>query len=111
METGHANHLRDDWSTTAYWYQTLPGPKLDILPVKDRLPAKPQIKQPDAPSPQNLTELQMANIKQRDERMEAFVEDRNKWLERRAIASRERAQNNVRIAKDIKKRFMESLKK
>lgn len=34
LESGHANHLRDDWSTTAYWYQTLPGPKLTILPVE-----------------------------------------------------------------------------
>ena len=27
IEHGHANHLSDDWSSTAYWYQTLPTAK------------------------------------------------------------------------------------
>ena len=43
LESGHANQLRDDWSTTAYWYQTLPGPKLKNLPIANRLPRKPEI--------------------------------------------------------------------
>lgn len=39
IEHGHANHLADDWSSTAYWYQTLPTAKeLTILPMEDRLP-------------------------------------------------------------------------
>jgi len=39
IEHGHANHLADDWSSTAYWYQTLQGKKpLTILPVEERLP-------------------------------------------------------------------------
>jgi hypothetical protein len=38
FEHGHANHLADDWSSTAYWYQTLPSPVKAILPVADRLP-------------------------------------------------------------------------
>ena len=29
IEHGHANHLSDDWASTAYWYQTLPSPNLD----------------------------------------------------------------------------------
>ncbi|PGH35836.1 hypothetical protein GX50_01294 [[Emmonsia] crescens] len=36
--------------------------------------------------------------------------DRNEWLERRAQDSRERARNNVEICKDIRRRFLESLK-
>jgi hypothetical protein len=32
LEHGHANHLSDDWSSTAYWYQTLPSPVRTILP-------------------------------------------------------------------------------
>ena len=36
IEHGHANHLSDDWSSTAYWYQTLPTAKpLTILPVEE----------------------------------------------------------------------------
>ncbi|WP_265521339.1 glycoside hydrolase family 172 protein [Oerskovia flava] len=38
IEHGHANHLSDDWSSTAYWYQTLPSPQLQILPAEERLP-------------------------------------------------------------------------
>lgn len=109
LENGHANHLSDDWSSTAYWYQTLPGPKLDILPVVERLPNRPEVKQPETPVAKDLTELQTANLKQQSDRMKEFVDDREKWLERRAFASRERARNNIEIAKDIRKRFMESL--
>ncbi len=29
FEHGHGNHLADEWSSTAYWYQTLPSPELD----------------------------------------------------------------------------------
>jgi hypothetical protein len=39
IEHGHANHRSDDWSTTAYWYQTEPHLPVDpILPVSKRLP-------------------------------------------------------------------------
>ncbi|OAL44928.1 hypothetical protein IQ07DRAFT_591773 [Pyrenochaeta sp. DS3sAY3a] len=116
LEHGHANHLRDDWSTTAYWYQTLEGaPKLDILPVQDRLPRRPQIEQPDTSAleaDQNrLTDLQKNNIKQREERFKAFVDDRTEWLQRRSDASKARAKKNVEIAQDIRRRFLETINK
>ena len=39
IEHGHANHRSDDFSSTAYWYQTEPHKKLEPLPpVKLRLP-------------------------------------------------------------------------
>lgn len=41
MEHGHANHLSDDWASTAYWYQTMPFEGVTILPVEQRLPLKP----------------------------------------------------------------------
>lgn len=41
IEHGHANTLNNDYSSTAYWYQTLPtGPFPKMLEVKDRLPRK-----------------------------------------------------------------------
>lgn len=110
LEHGHANHLRDDWSTTAYWYQTLPGPALDILPVDKRLPNRPKVEPPpERGATVPRTELQKAQIQQREDRYKAFVEDREKWLARRAQKSKERAQSNVEIAKDIRRRFMASL--
>jgi hypothetical protein len=36
---GHNNNRSDDWSTTAYWYQTEPHMAYEpILPVEKRLP-------------------------------------------------------------------------
>ncbi|KAK5051986.1 hypothetical protein LTR84_002790 [Exophiala bonariae] len=113
LEHGHANHLRDDWSTTAYWYQTLPGPRLEIPSVALRLPNRPQVQPPSLADPQtrrNLSELQKEKIEQRDERMKAFVDDRNQWLERRSLASVERSKLNIEHAKKIRKAFLDSLK-
>ncbi|KAL4863631.1 hypothetical protein BDV12DRAFT_206337 [Aspergillus spectabilis] len=102
LESGHANHLRDDWSTTAYWYQTLPGPKLEILPVAQRLPRKPEF-----PPASDCGERE--KLVQHQERYRAFVEDRNQWLARRARDSKERALSNVEICRNIRTRFLESL--
>ncbi|KAI9043122.1 uncharacterized protein KD926_004625 [Aspergillus affinis] len=113
LESGHANHLRDDWNTTAYWYQALPGPPLEILLVEERIPRKPQFPPSnDVPEPDvtMLSAEKQALVKQRDERMEAFVKDHNEWLERRAHDSQERACNNVEICKDIRHRFLQGLK-
>ena len=52
IEHGHNNHRSDDYSSTAYWYQTEPHKEFDkILPVEKRLPL-PDIK------PQNPEENQ-----------------------------------------------------
>jgi hypothetical protein len=113
LETGHANHLRDDWSTTAYWYQTLPGPKLEILPVEERLPRRPAVAEVPEPTEEELAALsadKKEKLRQHRERYDAFVMDRNEWLARRAKESKERALSNVRICEDIRQRFLNSLK-
>lgn len=39
IEHGHANNLTNDYSSTAYWYQSEPHKKFPVLlPVNDRLP-------------------------------------------------------------------------
>jgi len=39
IEHGHANSLWNDYSSTAYWYQTEPhAPAPAMLPVDQRLP-------------------------------------------------------------------------
>ncbi|NLA58738.1 MAG: DUF2961 domain-containing protein [Firmicutes bacterium] len=46
IEHGHANHRSDDYSSTAYWYQTEPHvPFAPLPPVEERLPL-PDIKPP-----------------------------------------------------------------
>lgn len=46
IEHGHANDRSDDYSSTAYWYQTLPHPPLTIPPVSERLPRPDVVVQP-----------------------------------------------------------------
>lgn len=44
IEHGHANHRSDDWSTTAYWYQTEPHKPFEPIPdVTHRLPVDEEI--------------------------------------------------------------------
>jgi hypothetical protein len=50
-------------------------------------------------------------IQQHQDRMEAFVQDRNIWLERRAKDSQERSKKNIEHAKDIRPRFLEGDKR
>ncbi len=42
IEHGHANARSDDWSSVAYWYQTLPAPAMPPVPEAHlRLPVEP----------------------------------------------------------------------
>ena len=41
IEHGHANHLSDDWASTAYWYQLAPARAVTIQPLSERLPTRP----------------------------------------------------------------------
>lgn len=41
VERGHANHLADDWSSTAYWYKVGEPTLATIAPVELRLPPRP----------------------------------------------------------------------
>ncbi|MDW7655964.1 MAG: DUF2961 domain-containing protein [Bacillota bacterium] len=38
IEHGHGNHLSNEYSSVAYWYQKEPHKKFNILPVEQRLP-------------------------------------------------------------------------
>ncbi|MBI2301844.1 MAG: DUF2961 domain-containing protein [Armatimonadetes bacterium] len=46
IEHGHANDRCDDYSSTAYWYQTPRHRPLSILPVAERLPRPDVVVQP-----------------------------------------------------------------
>ncbi len=42
IEHGHNNQRSDDYSSTAYWYQSEPHKPFHLLPVEQRLPNKPK---------------------------------------------------------------------
>ncbi|WP_205855797.1 glycoside hydrolase family 172 protein [Phytoactinopolyspora endophytica] len=111
MEHGHANHLADDWSSTAYWYQTLPGPRLEIPPVDERLPRRPQSPPADGvplPDRDTLDEVRQAMLRRRDERMTEFERNRAEWFSRRAADTRERQVANAGQARRVRASFLES---
>jgi hypothetical protein len=58
IEHGHANRRSDDYSSTAYWYQSEPHRPFDLLPVEERLPRT------DFPeSPRNLRAEMLALLR------------------------------------------------
>lgn len=109
MEHGHANHLADDWSSTAYWYQTLPSPRLDILPVQARLPRRPESPPRDGLPPIDHSDLdpQRAEmVRRQQERMAEYEAKRAAWFTRRAEASRRAAVANTEDARRIRQAYL-----
>jgi hypothetical protein len=111
MEHGHANHLADDWATTAYWYQTLPSPRLGIPPVGERLPRRVESPPSDGaipPPSDQLDDAQRAQLRRRDERRAEFEAKRRQWFEQRAELSRRHQAANAEDAARLRARYMES---
>ena len=107
LEHGHSNHLADDWSSTAYWYQKLPTTPFDVLPVDQRLPLRP----PAAPSPQAAAprgaDAQAARAAAA-ERKEAFDKARQAFLAARAADTATASEGNRAHAAAIRDRYLRS---
>jgi hypothetical protein len=104
FEHGHGNHLSDDWSSTAYWYQTLPSPRLTVAPVDQRLPLRPLDRVIEAPLPE-LTAEQRDARRSAAERMERFVAARDALRAERTGEVDGWESGNVAQARDIRARF------
>ncbi|HBX83023.1 MAG TPA: hypothetical protein DEH05_18370, partial [Propionibacteriaceae bacterium] len=104
FEHGHGNHLSDEWSSTAYWYQTLPSPQLTIPEVDDRLPLRPIDRVITTPLP-TLSEAQQAARAAAADRMKHFVERRNQLHAERRAEVDQWEHANTEIAADIRRRF------
>jgi hypothetical protein len=92
MERGHANHLADDWSSTAYWYARLPSPPASLAPVAERLPIRmgpqPELADLAPPSLAGLTPAQAAARSSATEHLGQVVAERDVRLERMAHETR-----------------------
>jgi hypothetical protein len=104
IEHGHANHLSDEWSSTAYWYQTLPSPVLSIPPVAERMPLRPVDTVVSAPLPEP-TGAQRAARDAAAESAARFSAERDRMAAEHAAAVDEWEHANVEIARDIRRRF------
>jgi hypothetical protein len=105
MEHGHANHLADDWASTAYWYQTLPSPSLTIPPVGGRLPRRVESPPADGVAPAE-TGVRAERIRRRDERLAELVAKRETWFEQRAQAARTHQAKNAENARRVREAYL-----
>ncbi len=105
FEHGHANHLSDDWSSVAYWYQSTPAPGLEIPPVEERLPLRPQEQRLTADLPE-LTEDQRRAREAAAERMSAFEAERDRVRAARMPEIDAAEQGNVEQAAELRRRWL-----
>jgi hypothetical protein len=107
IEHGHANHLSDDWASTAYWYQQLPSPPASILPLERRLPTRPAAEPQPAPTPRRAAVAEeIAEMRQRYttrfEEYKSRLDARVAWRNER---SRAESEANTAQAADVRRRF------
>lgn len=102
IEHGHANHLADDWSSTAYWYQTLQThTKLTMIPVEKRLPvtaALPERKLPDV----FMTEEMINARKSYKRRWEEYAPKREEQIRIKEAKARKDSKENLEFAKKLR---------
>ena len=105
MEHGHANHLSDDWSSTAYWYQTLPFTGVEIASVQDRIPLHIQQELPPQAKPVSLN-AEMEQAKEASKkRFEHFMEEKQKQIDLNAARTEPAEAGNLLQAKKIREKF------
>lgn len=105
IEHGHANQLSDDWSSTAYWYQTLPTVKeLAVPPVEDRLPNVPVLPERKLKTPV-LTEEQQAARDSYAKRWEEYEPARMKQFDIKMEKARRESKLNTEFAKKLRDEY------
>lgn len=100
MEHGHANHLSDDWASTAYWYQTLPLAPVTIQPVEERITLKKIQEVPETkefPMDEKMKEAKEMSAK----RFEKFMKEKWHQIEINAARTKDSEQGNYTLAKRV----------
>ena len=105
MEHGHANHLSDDWASTAYWYQTLPSQGVIIAPVEERIALKKVQEKPQAkafPLNDEMNAAKQASKKRHEE----FMLEKNNQINLNSARTDAASQGNIKVAKDIRDNYI-----
>lgn len=105
IEHGHANHLSDDWSSTAYWYQTLPSKPFGILPVEERIQLMPEFPSPGPLKKVELNDEMKESYELAKERMAAYSEGRMNQVQKKADRLSMHSQGNIEQSKNIRNSF------
>ena len=104
MEHGHANHLSDDWSSTAYWYQQLPSKPVSIQPVEERIPFVPRLPHIERTTPPLNEEMLWAQMHTK-ERWGPYYEARKRVMCEKEQKTREEAQENIYLAEEVRRNY------
>ena len=104
MEHGHANHLSDDWSSTAYWYQQLPSKPVSIQPVEERIPFVPRLPHIERTTPPLNEEMLWAQMHTK-ERWGPYYDARNRVMWEKEQKTREEAQENIYLAEEVRRNY------
>ena len=114
MEHGHGNHSANDWASTAYWYQSLPGPSLTVPPVAQRLPLRngdlgvvPVLPPLAVPAPPGgLTDEQRRMSAQHRDRVQRQQEEWAAETAARWEVSQEQSRRGVAAARDLRRAWL-----
>jgi hypothetical protein len=107
IEHGHANHLADDWASTAYWYQLPPGTGVMIAPVAERLPTRPPehpavaASEPSASAAAEVAERRS----QADERRRRHDERLRRRFDEALARTADNERENLQDSRDLRERF------
>lgn len=105
IEHGHANHLADDWSSTAYWYQTLPDRKsLAMLPVEKRLPLVASLPERELPEVDLNEDMKKAK-ESYAKRWEAYKPVREAQFRIKEEKARRDSLENTEFAKKLREQY------
>lgn len=105
IEHGHANHLCDDWSSTAYWYQTMEKSKpVTIQAVEKRIPVTAELPKREYAEIEMNNEMKeaLANYKKRWEEYSPKREEQFRIKENKA---RRESEENIEYARKLRDSF------
>jgi hypothetical protein len=104
MEHGHANHLADEWASTAFYYQTLTREQLTVLPVEQRLPiVRPELSVEKPEVPLNA-EMKQA-FEKKSQREKEFLIRKNEMIQQNISRTAASSQGNVEQGKKVRGSF------
>lgn len=107
IEHGHANHLSDEWCSTAYWYQKLPTvADICVPPVEERLPVVP-VEAERIQERAVLTEEMRAALDHYRKRWEEYAPAREEQIRIKETKCRRESALNTEFARELRKAFDE----
>lgn len=107
MEHGHANHHRDDWATTVYWYQDQPSQEITIQPLPERLPNKLMPSTMPKVKTKERTPAQQEAVDRFTERKEIYLKEKRAELQKAMEDTRKASGIQIEKARYLARKYKE----